>query len=92
MLWTPTGHYQSFPFEVEKDLEFAIQTVKVEFFGARRVYLETKKLIGKKGVQQNIPDAYVLDLTSAKSPKLFVVEVILKRDGRAERDRQPAGC
>lgn len=61
-------------FAKEKDLEAAIQEVRPELFGATRIYLEIKKKIGKKGVQVNIPDAYVLDLSSAKAPKLFVVE------------------
>jgi hypothetical protein len=60
-------------FPKESDLEEAIQEVKLELFGASRIYLEVKKKIGKKG-RENIPDAYVLDLSSAKAPKLFVVE------------------
>lgn len=61
-------------FSKEQDLEDAIQKVRSELFGSSRIYLEIKKLIGKKGGQMNIPDAYVLDLSSAKAPKLFVVE------------------
>ncbi len=74
MLWTPSQKFQQFPFEGEKQLEAAIQTVKADLFGKGRIYLETKRLIGRRGIQQNIPDAYVLDLSSAKVPKLFVVE------------------
>jgi hypothetical protein len=74
MLWTTNNHYISAPFELEADLEAAIQEVKGQLFGKSRIYLEVKKMIGKKGVQQNIPDAYILDLSSLKSPKLFVVE------------------
>lgn len=77
MLWTPAARYFPFPFELEKDLETAIHAVKADLFGGNRIYLGIKKLIGKKGVQQNIPDAYILDLSSKTSPKLFVVEVEL---------------
>jgi len=77
MFWTKKTQYRSFPFALEKDLEIAIQEVKVELFGANRIYLETKRKIGKKGEGQNIPDAYLLDLTSKTTPKLFVVEVEL---------------
>lgn len=61
-------------FTKESELELAIQEVNSQLFGPSRIYLEIKKKIGKKGVQMNIPDAYVLDLSSAKAPKLFVVE------------------
>ncbi len=43
-------------------------------FGPDRVYLEVKKLIGIKGKTQNIPDAYLIDLSSPKQPLLWVVE------------------
>lgn len=77
MLWTPERKYLEEPFEREKDLEAAVAEVQGDLFGPQRIYLETKRLIGTRGVQQNIPDAYVLDLTSARLPKLFVVETEL---------------
>jgi len=79
MLWTRSAQFLPYPFELEKDLESAIEEVKAELFGQKRLYLEVKRLIGAKGGQQNIPDGYVLDLSSVKSPKLFVVEVDLNR-------------
>lgn len=42
--------------------------------GENRIYLDTKKKIGIKGKTANIPDGYVIDLSSAKEPKLYVVE------------------
>lgn len=66
--------YTEWPFAREADLEKAIQEVKAQLFGQSRIYLEVKKKIGKKGGKQNIPDAYIIDLSSAKAPKLFVVE------------------
>lgn len=74
MLWTPEKSYYLEPFEFEVDLEAAIREVKNALFGEGRIYLEVKKLIGKKGKTQNVPDAYLIDLTSAKKPRLWVVE------------------
>jgi len=39
-------------------------------FGSSRVYLEVKKLIGQQGKTQNIPDGYLLDISSPKKPVL----------------------
>jgi hypothetical protein len=74
MLWTPKENYLDDPFEYEKDLESAIQEISVSLFGSSRIYLEVKKKIGKKGKTQNIPDAYLIDLASKKTPTLYVVE------------------
>jgi regulator of RNase E activity RraB len=74
MLWSPDKSYHPEPFEKEAELEDAIQKVKEPLFGENRIYLEVKKLIGQKGKTQNIPDAYLIDLSSPKKPKLWVVE------------------
>ena len=74
MILKGSTKYIEWRFSKESDLEKAIQEIKPELFGPSRIYLEIKKKIGKKGVQVNIPDAYVLDLSSAKAPKVFVVE------------------
>lgn len=74
MIYDGKKKFTEWKFSKEKDLEGAIQEVRSELFGQSRIYLEVKKIIGKKSVQRNIPDAYVLDLTSTKAPKLFVVE------------------
>lgn len=60
-------------FASEADLETGIAMVQREMFGPNRIYLDVKKLIGVKGIQQNIPDGYLIDL-SGKKPKLYVVE------------------
>ena len=62
------------PFEKEADLESAIREVSPALFGPDRIYLDVKKLIGTKGKTQNIPDAYLIDLSSPKKPLLWVVE------------------
>lgn len=74
MLYSKSQQYQLEPFSLEKDLEAAVQEVKEVLFGPKRVYLELKKKIGKRGQRVNIPDAYLLDLSSDKEPKLFLVE------------------
>ena len=66
--------YTAWPFSKEAELEDAIQEVKAHLFGNTRIYLEVKRKIGKQGGKQNIPDAYIIDLSSTKAPKLFVVE------------------
>ena len=71
MIWTPAGNYSGIEFESEAELEKAIATVARDLFGPGRIYLDVKKKIGKN--KQNIPDAYLLDLSS-QIPRLYVVE------------------
>ena len=79
MLWSTHQTYTIEPFEREQDLEDSLEVVKRALFGAKRVYLETKKVIGRRGGVRNIPDAYLIDLTSKKVPALYVVENELAR-------------
>lgn len=74
MLWTSTTTYQSEPFEKERDLEEAILEVQKDLFGESRIYFDIKKRIGRYGNRQNVPDGYLIDLSSKKEPKLYVVE------------------
>lgn len=74
MLWSKDSQCYEHPFQSEKELEDAIVEVSGVFFGEQRIYLDTKKIIGQKGKTQNIPDGYLLDLSSKKEPKLYVVE------------------
>lgn len=74
MFWTPTTEYFLDPFETETQLETAINEVSPILFGTNRIYLDIKKLVGGKGKTRNIPDGYLLDLSSKKVPRLFVVE------------------
>jgi hypothetical protein len=83
MLWTPLKRFHSWPFEKEADLESAISELQTDLFGKSRVYLNVKKLIGQPGKTQNIPDGYLLDLSSRSKPLLYLVEVEL-----AEHDRK----
>ena len=79
MLWTPQHQYHPWPFDKEAELEATIAEVKTALFGESRIYLELKKLIGEKGRTQNIPDGYLIDLSSPKKPVLYLVEVELAK-------------
>lgn len=79
MLWTPTTHYHAWPYDKEAELETTLAEVNVALFGEGRIYLDVKKLIGEKGKTQNIPDGYLIDLSSPKRPVLYVVEVELAK-------------
>lgn len=76
VIWTPTGAYSQVDFENEADLEKTIVALAKDLFGPGRIYLDIKRKIGK--LKQNIPDAYLLDLSSSK-PRLYVVENELSR-------------
>ncbi|MFW5488744.1 MAG: hypothetical protein ACNI3A_10050 [Desulfovibrio sp.] len=62
-----------FGFETEAELEKSILKVEADLFGPRRIYLDCKK-IGAKGRVRNIPDGYLIVLSSIRVPVLYVVE------------------
>ena len=68
LIWTPYGNYARVDFENESDLEKSVLAVSSSLFGPGRIYVNVKKKVGK-----NIPDAYLLDLSSS-SPRLYFVE------------------
>src|SRR5687768_5456182 len=74
MLWNERTVYREEPFETEADFEEAILKVAPALFGDARLYLDAKRLIGARGRTRNIPDGYLIDLSSLRDPKLFVVE------------------
>ena len=74
MFWTPEKNYLNDPFETEAQLEAAIAEVSATLFGSNRIYMDVKKLVGAKGKTKNIPDGYLVDLTSKREPRLYVVE------------------
>lgn len=74
MLWTPNKQFANDPFETEAELEGAVVALAPTLFGPLRIYLDTKKRIGAKGRTTNIPDGYLIDLSSQKEAKLYVVE------------------
>jgi hypothetical protein len=77
MLWTLKQQFHPWAFQKESDVESAIAAIQPDFFGASRVYLDVKRLIGQPGRTQNVPDGYLLDLSSRTKPTLYLVEVEL---------------
>ena len=62
------------PYELESDFEDTVAELQNEIFGSNRLYFNFKKKIGIQGKTNNIPDGYLLDLSSNSMPKIFVVE------------------
>jgi hypothetical protein len=73
VVWIAGKAYRRVEYDSEADLESAIIEVQHRLFGPNRYYLDVKNKIGTKGSIQNIPDGYLLDLSSSK-PRLYVVE------------------
>jgi hypothetical protein len=71
LFWTPERSFRQADFDDEADLEKSIIIVAKDLFGPGRIYVDIKKKIGKS--KHNIPDAYLLDLSSSR-PRLYVVE------------------
>lgn len=74
MLWSKKIAYKEDPFASEASLESAIIEVQNELFGPTRIYLDVKKRIGARNHIKNIPDGYLIDLSSSRQPKLYVIE------------------
>ncbi len=74
MLWNKQERYTHQPYDNEAELENAVNEVKSQLFGSKRIYLDDKKKIGSKGNTNNLPDGYLIDLTNQRDPKIFVVE------------------
>lgn len=71
--------YEQKPFDSESELEEAVKRVAPALFGTNRIYLDIKKKIAAKGKINNIPDGYLLDLSSKREPRFYVVENELSR-------------
>jgi len=74
MLWSSSKQFLDEPFEKEDELEKAVIELARPLFGESRFYLDVKKKIGGSGKIKNIPDGYLLDLSSKLEPKLYIVE------------------
>lgn len=66
--------YNIEPYDSESEFEDAVWDLRTSLFGTNRIYLNFKKKIGNQGKIRNIPDGYLMDLSSSTNPKLFVVE------------------
>jgi len=74
ILVTPQGVFKLYQFDTEKEFEQCVVSQVEMIFGKKCVYLDCKRRIGKQGAKQSIPDAYLIDFSSQREPKLFVVE------------------
>ena len=74
ILVTPKGVYKLHQFDSEREFERCVVSQAEMIFGKRSVYLDCKRRIGKRGTKQSIPDAYLIDFSSQREPKLFIVE------------------
>lgn len=77
VIWNKTQSFKDEPFYSEAELEDALCEAARVLFGPSRIYLNIKKRVGAKGKTRNVPDGFLIDLASAKQPRLFVVEVEL---------------
>ena len=65
--------YRPFTFEDEGQFENKVIELADQIFGPASIYVDVKKRI--KGADiVSIPDGYVIDMTQAAAPRLFVVE------------------
>lgn len=72
-LWVSADSYRLTEYTDEAELEGTILELRERLFGTGRVYLDTKRKIGVRGGQRNIPDGYLIDLRGSR-PQLYVVE------------------
>ena len=71
-LWSPASYGR------ESELEDAILELQAWIFGRNRIYLDVKRLIGRRNDRRNIPDGWLIDLEMSP-PRLVVVENELAR-------------
>lgn len=74
MIFIKNEKFFSEPYESEEQLENDVWSLRKELFGGNRIYLNFKKKIGIHGKTRNIPDGYLIDLTSFTYPKIYIVE------------------
>jgi hypothetical protein len=73
-LVTPYGTFNLSGYETEQEFERAVVKHVSQNFGARRLYLDCKRRIGRRDDTQSVPDAYLIDLSRPREPQLYVVE------------------
>lgn len=73
-LVTPQGIYRLYQFDTEREFEERVVSQVDIIFGKRCIYLDCKRRIGKHGGKRSVPDAYLIDCSSGRQPRLFVVE------------------
>ena len=62
-------------FDTEDEFEVAVIAQSEALFGVGTIYIDTKRLIGRRGKWSGgIPDGYLLDLSDPDDPELYFVE------------------
>lgn len=74
MIYLNKKTYQIDPYDNEGELENDVWKMRNQLFGNNRLYFDFKKKIGTKGKTNNIPDGYLIDLSSSTNPKILIVE------------------
>lgn len=64
--------YRPLDYEKEADFEKVVISLSDAIFGPSTIYVDVKKRMSGKIV--SIPDGYLIDMTEADEPKLFIVE------------------
>ncbi len=64
--------YRPLDYEKEADFEKTVISLSDAIFGPSTIYVDVKKRMGRSVV--SIPDGYLIDMTEADEPKLFIVE------------------
>ena len=65
--------YETFVFDSEEDFEETVEKLSDYIFGPQTIYLAIKKRLKSKGLI-TVPDAYLIDMTIADDPRLYVIE------------------
>ncbi len=67
--------YEYLAFENEEEFEKAVIKHASELFGEQVIYLDSKKLISRRGEWRGgIPDGFLIDMTDPTDPHLYFVE------------------
>lgn len=65
--------YNIEPYDSESEFEESVWKLRKSLFGSNRLYFNLKKKIGNQGKTRNIPDGYLIDLSSATNPKVSAI-------------------
>lgn len=74
MIYINKSTYQLDPHETEEKFEKDVWELGHQIFGNNRLYFDFKKKIGVKEKTRNIPDGYLIDLSSSTNPMIIIVE------------------
>jgi predicted transport protein len=78
VLFWNNARFTEKPYLHEEDFEKDIVENAKLFFGARTVYIDTKRKLFSKALGNTVPDGFLFDLTDAENPEFYIVEAELK--------------